>query len=97
MPSSKRVGVAKSSTRYINLCAVIVGLIKISRQERGATGVGSRGARLPVGESYAAVGGVELPEVDHEADHEVDHEADPEADAGAVRGPTTTSSEARGS
>ena len=44
--------------------------------------MGSRGARLPVGESYAAVGGVELPEVDHE----VDHEADPEADAGAVRG-----------
>ncbi len=33
---------------------------------------------MPVGESYAAVGGVELPEVDHEAD--------PEADAGAVRG-----------
>ena len=35
-----------------------------------------------MGEGYAAVGGVELPEVDHEADPE----ADPEADAGAVRG-----------
>lgn len=39
---------------------------KVSRQERGVAGAaGARGARLS--ESYAAMGGVELPEANQEA------------------------------